>query len=377
MAKGSDDDDSDDEDAAERLKRVEQELKQQEEMQKQKAAAAAAAQLRAEKAPQATTTALAVVEGVSSDEEEEEESSSSGSALSGESSSSGSDSEEEDSNKQKPEYRLTLPENSPGSKTGAVGMKIVTALMRRGGNIVLFLAVQNQSNAFLQDFALQINRNSFGLAPGNTQQLEALRLAPGGSGTVFVQILPNVSVSADPPGLPLTLELALKNSLDLWYMKLYYDLSCLLIPNLPLSGQQFLRGWAGLEGREVASVVRLNPADSVVGDPRTLSPAPASQIRPVEKFARRCNFIVIGSTLDPNAVPSPFLGLPPGPRLIMRLAGCTTNRLTVFAEVQIGAAGGVGVARIAVRTEVPTLIPLVQQVIEMKVLRGKEGGGAG
>jgi AP-1 complex subunit beta-1 len=101
----------------------------------------------------------------------------------------------------------------------------------------------NFSQQPMGGFAVRINKNSFGLAPSG--QLQVADLAPnGGTANTTLLIAPDkANVSGAPPSNPLYLEVALKTSLDVFFLNVAFDLSAVLADSGPVSQDTFKETW--------------------------------------------------------------------------------------------------------------------------------------
>ena len=232
------------------------------------------------------------------------------------------------------------------------------------GSIVLYVAVQNQTRGPIGNLALQFNKNAFGLAVGNQQQLTSIAdLQPGQSKTALVQVLAGQQNSNEPPSNPLFLDVALKAALgpsqqqspqssDIWYFRMVYELSCVLVGDaVTLSSDQFQATWAALgtsSETQKEHVTLLTAGDGVPAQPG------AGFTKQIERqLTAHGLLVVVHHVVSAEAS-------------LFRIAGCTTNRLAVFCELAVKP----GAAKIAIRTEVPPLAPLLEGVLRKVVTGG-------
>lgn len=135
-----------------------------------------------------------------------------------------------------------LSEHTPGSG-GLRGLRVAAAVVRgRGGAIGLQLMVGNFSQQPMSGWAVQFNKSPFGLAPSGPLQLGELP-PNGGTAQTLLGLTPNQLLSGQPPSQPLYLEVAIKTSLDVFYLSIGYDLSAVLIDGKPLPQDQFQQLW--------------------------------------------------------------------------------------------------------------------------------------
>lgn len=240
-----------------------------------------------------------------------------------------------------PSFQLSIGEGVGGNKTGIPGLKVATSIIRRGGQTLLFLAVQNMQPRPLSEFAVQLNKNCFGLAVSQARQLTEIdNLGQGESRTCMILVVPNMQASQDPPGNPLTIDVAIKCSLDIWYFKMFFDLSAVLVADARLPVDQFQKSWAMLTPQKESSSVLDN-----------LSPAVCTEVAALGRKLREANLVMVSQQ-------SPA----PGSHAV-QLGGCTTNRLAAFVQLQIAGSR----AKITIRTDAPFLVPLMQTLLEKQL----------
>ncbi|TRY81944.1 hypothetical protein DNTS_013396 [Danionella cerebrum] len=108
----------------------------------------------------------------------------------------------------------------------AKGLEISGTFARRGGTIQMDLSLTNKAMTVMTDFAIQFNRNSFGMAPAGPLQ-------------VLTPLTPNQTIDVSVPlGTtgpvmkmePLNnLQVAVKNNIDVFYFSCQYPLSLLFV----------------------------------------------------------------------------------------------------------------------------------------------------
>ncbi|XP_056313725.1 AP-1 complex subunit beta-1 [Danio aesculapii] len=122
----------------------------------------------------------------------------------------------------------------------AKGLEISGTFARRGGIIQMDLSLTNKAMSVMTDFAIQFNRNSFGLAPAGPLQ-------------VLTPLTPNQTIDVSLPlGTtgpvmkmePLNnLQVAVKNNIDVFYFSCQYPLSLLFVEDGKMERQVFLATW--------------------------------------------------------------------------------------------------------------------------------------
>uniref|UniRef100_A0AAQ4PN65 AP complex subunit beta n=1 Tax=Gasterosteus aculeatus aculeatus TaxID=481459 RepID=A0AAQ4PN65_GASAC len=107
----------------------------------------------------------------------------------------------------------------------AKGLEISGVFVRRAGVIQMEMTLTNKAMSVMTDFAIQFNRNSFGLAPAGPLQ-------------ILTPLSPNQSIE------PLNnLQVAVKNNIDVFYFSCQYPISMLFVEDGKMERQVFLATW--------------------------------------------------------------------------------------------------------------------------------------
>ncbi|XP_069475370.1 AP-1 complex subunit beta-1 [Ambystoma mexicanum] len=131
----------------------------------------------------------------------------------------------------------------------AKGLEISGAFARRMGVIQMDLLLTNKALQVMSDFAIQFNRNSFGLAPAAPLQIHA-PLSP--NQTVEVS-LPLNTVGSVMKMDPLNnLQVAVKNNIDVFYFSTPYPLHILFVEDGKMERQMFLATWKDIPNENEA-----------------------------------------------------------------------------------------------------------------------------
>uniref|UniRef100_A0A672JT99 AP complex subunit beta n=1 Tax=Salarias fasciatus TaxID=181472 RepID=A0A672JT99_SALFA len=122
----------------------------------------------------------------------------------------------------------------------AKGLEISGTFARRAGVIQMEMTLTNKAMSVMSDFAIQFNRNSFGLAPAGPLQ-------------VLTPVSPNQSIEVTLPlntGGPVmkmeplnNLQVAVKNNIDVFYFSCQYPISMLFVEDGKMERQVFLATW--------------------------------------------------------------------------------------------------------------------------------------
>merc|ERR1712232_200731 len=150
--------------------------------------------------------------------------------------------------------KLAVLNPQQAGQGGKAGFGVLAALARVSGNVVLQLSFANRSQVPMNNFAIQVNKNSFGIGPAAALAQHVNEIAPGGQVEVSLPMQPGVLPNNQPPANTLFLQVAIKNSLDVFYFNVPFDLTCVLLEGPILSRDQFSSVWQGVgEGRQYAS----------------------------------------------------------------------------------------------------------------------------
>jgi len=129
---------------------------------------------------------------------------------------------------------------------GAKGLRVAAAVVRgKGGAVGLQMMVGNFTGQPMSGWAVQFNKNPFGLAPAGPLQLPDVA-ANGGNAQTLLPMQPNQLSSGAAPSQPLFLEVAVKTNVDVFYLSIGYDLSAVLSDTGPAPKEQFQQTWQGV-----------------------------------------------------------------------------------------------------------------------------------
>jgi len=245
-----------------------------------------------------------------------------------------------------------LNEQTPGQNQQR-GLRIAANLVRGPrGMIAMQMMVGNFSNAPMSGFAIQFNKNSFGIAPAGQLQLQ--EVAPGGgTAQTTLTLQPNqaASLSGAPPAVPLFLEVAIKCNVDVFYLSVPYDLAIVLEADGPMAQAQFGNTWQQVPAeRKVKAMGQMR------------------QAVPFEMVIQRCKqylMYMVHQREDQHAKYA----------YLSSSLSIGANKYTIYTELGIQHSGA-GV-QLVVTSESPALIPVFQGYIG-DVLQAKfqPAGGA-
>uniref|UniRef100_A0A667YCI6 AP complex subunit beta n=2 Tax=Myripristis murdjan TaxID=586833 RepID=A0A667YCI6_9TELE len=122
----------------------------------------------------------------------------------------------------------------------AKGLEISGTFARRSGVVQMEMTLTNKAMSVMGDFAIQFNRNSFGLAPAGPLQV----LTPFTPNQSIEVTLPLNTVGPVMKMEPLNnLQVAVKNNIDVFYFSCQYPISMLFVEDGKMERQVFLATW--------------------------------------------------------------------------------------------------------------------------------------
>ncbi|XP_077456567.1 AP-1 complex subunit beta-1 isoform X4 [Stigmatopora argus] len=122
----------------------------------------------------------------------------------------------------------------------AKGLEITGTFGRRAGVVQMEMTLTNKAMSVMTDFAVQFNRNSFGLAPAGPLQV----LTPVSPNQSIEVVLPLNTVGPVMKMEPLNnLQVAVKNNIDVFYFSCQYPISMLFVEDGKMERQVFLATW--------------------------------------------------------------------------------------------------------------------------------------
>eukprot|EP00931_Biecheleriopsis_adriatica_P018408 TRINITY_DN12912_c0_g1_i1.p1 TRINITY_DN12912_c0_g1~~TRINITY_DN12912_c0_g1_i1.p1 ORF type:complete len:908 (+),score=244.05 TRINITY_DN12912_c0_g1_i1:69-2792(+) len=225
-----------------------------------------------------------------------------------------------------------LRPDQPG-QGGRPGFGVSAAVTRGSGQPQLVMTFSNGSQMALSGFAIQINKNPFGLAPAS--QLQCPELAPGSSAEVSLGLNPGQLLSGTAPTVPLQLQVAIKNSMDIFYWNVEFGLPAVLLESGALSREEFTPIWqrVGEAGQKLQQVNISSPMDAETA----------------KNLLKHDNIhFVAQRTVDDSSV-------------VVYVSAKTTNNGIILAELTVSP--GSTSLKLATRTEMPVLAPLFEAAV--------------
>mmetsp|Transcript_46431 Transcript_46431/g.135258 ORF Transcript_46431/g.135258 Transcript_46431/m.135258 type:complete len:217 (+) Transcript_46431:39-689(+) len=213
----------------------------------------------------------------------------------------------------------------------------MAAISREGGQIKLSMTFSNASPVPLSGFAIQVNKNPFGLAPA--QQLAVPDIAPGSAADAVLPMVAGSLLSGAQPSNPLFLQVAIKNSLDIFYFNVPFDLPVALAEVPALSRDGFSQVWqrvgdARQSNSTVNTEVRLN----------------ADQVK--ARLAYDNVQYVAQRQVDAST-------------LLLYVSCSTVNNCVVVGEVSVSSDSNS--IKVGARSETPALVPLFEAAVAKRL----------
>ncbi|KAG8097257.1 hypothetical protein GUJ93_ZPchr0013g35464 [Zizania palustris] len=217
------------------------------------------------------------------------------------------------------------------STTGQ-GLQISAQLVRRDGQIFYDISFENGTQAMLDGFMIQFNKNTFGLAAGGPLQVPPLQ--PGASARPLLPMVLFQNISPGPPSL--LLQVAVKNNQQpVWYFNDRSHLHVLFGEDGKMERTSFLEAWKSLpDGNEFSKDFPSSVINSIDG---TIEHLAASNVFFIAKRKNANKDVLYMSAKIPRGIP--FL-------------------------IELTAAVGVPGVKCAVKTPSPEMVPLFFEAIE-------------
>lgn len=139
------------------------------------------------------------------------------------------------------------------------GLQVSGSFFRKDGQPYLDLTFLNQSAAQMSQFAIQFNKNSFGLVPAQPQ-VAMLMPQQRADALLLLGTHPNMLNTAPP--FSNVLQIAIKNNVDVFYFQVNIPIHVLLSENGQLGKEEYLAMWKGIveeRFRDIPTSVTANP----------------------------------------------------------------------------------------------------------------------
>jgi len=236
-----------------------------------------------------------------------------------------------------PAAKLPVLAPTTAGQSGRSGFGVHALLGRQNGVIQLRMTLSNSSQAPIGGFAVQVNKNPFGLAPAGPLQVPDIM--PGASVEAVLTMQPGQLLSNTPPTNPLFLQIAIRNSFDIFYFNVPFDLSAVLIENSAVGQEEFTSVWQRVgEAKQHTSVCNI--------DRPTTADAVKSRLA-------ADNMVCVGQKQADDDT------------MYLYMSATATNGWVVLTEVQVGRNSTS--LKLTTRTEQPSLVPLFEAAISKRL----------
>eukprot|EP00741_Cyanophora_paradoxa_P012078 tig00020592_g11671.t1 len=137
------------------------------------------------------------------------------------------------------------------------GMQVSGHFARQNGSIVINFVFENQSPAPLSGFALQLNKNTFGLSPAAPLQMAPI--APGQAASCTVPLAVNPAAASG--GAPnLTIQMAVKNNIEVFYFQDNMPFHVALAEDGRVDRAAYGGMWQGMPSDSMERTAQVSPA---------------------------------------------------------------------------------------------------------------------
>lgn len=221
------------------------------------------------------------------------------------------------------------------------GMQLRSAFVKDNGRLCQSYTIENMGQVPLSGFAVQYNKNTFGLlpeSPGKLAEVLPAQIMPGQSATGLVPLMPTGQPAPDtPPGV---IQIAVKNNVKVFYFQDSLDVLLFLTPDARLDKNIFLEQWKTLTNENRTDVQGLPPQSENVE-----AVCPKMEAANVFFIARR--------------------KLPDGADMVY-FSVKTVNNVVMLAE--LGFRPGTGTCSISIKSPQTLYMPLLAESLQ-KILR--------
>jgi len=233
--------------------------------------------------------------------------------------------------------KIPVLNSSQAGQGGQTGFGVMSSLVREAGQIKLLMTLSNSSQVTLSAFAIQVNKNPFGIGPQTAMQVPDIM--PGSSAESVLLMSAGTLSSGTAPTNPLFLQVAVKNSLDIFYFNVPFYLPTVLTESGALSREQFTQIWQTVgEARQSTTTVNVE------------RPLTAEEARSRLAFDN-INFVGQGQ-VDESTV-------------LLYTSATASNGSQITAEVTVSSRSTS--LKIATRTETPILVPLFEAAVSKRL----------
>lgn len=226
------------------------------------------------------------------------------------------------------------------------GIEVFGGFVQEGGRIFMELEFNNISaGESISTFAIQLNKNAFGLSPASQQVIFQPAIAPGANGTTRVEMTVNPAMQVPTPSgqnANPQIQVAIKNmhTNGVFYFAVNCNFECLFSPNGEMEKTAFIESWKSIDDRnELYATVSDLPADS-------------TSIESVQQKFAAYNIFFIARRPVPNAEGQE----------VVYFSMKTVNGMTFYAELTFKR--GVNAAKVCLKTEASSFGGLAKSALE-------------
>eukprot|EP00397_Hematodinium_sp_SG-2012_P015710 GEMP01016006.1.p1 GENE.GEMP01016006.1~~GEMP01016006.1.p1 ORF type:complete len:882 (-),score=164.58 GEMP01016006.1:228-2873(-) len=145
-----------------------------------------------------------------------------------------------------PTPKVVVLRTDTKGQSGVTGFGVEAAVDRQDGVPKLFFTFENATQAPLSTFAIQFNKNAYGLAPSASLADLVQSIAPGEKKDIALPLVAGQLLSDQPMTNPLVLQVAVKNDKDVFYFNVPMDLKPVLSEEPAMERDNFSQKWQAL-----------------------------------------------------------------------------------------------------------------------------------
>ena len=168
-----------------------------------------------------------------------------------------------------------LPPSAPAGSKGTAGLGVDASICKVGRQMYMYMYLKNATSGPLSQFAVQFNKNSFGLSP----KFSSLQAAVGVTEIVSGSVSPRIAIaleanklnSGTPPSeKQLSVQVAVRTNIDIFYFIVPFDLHVVLDRSVSggITKENFKASWEALKSSEKSVQLRPFPREKLI--PRCL-----------------------------------------------------------------------------------------------------------
>jgi hypothetical protein len=158
-----------------------------------------------------------------------------------------------------PQQQITIPKEIVLTAEKGKGMQISSSYSKKNGQPSVDFTIFNQSTLPLSDFAIQFNKNSFGIAP---TPLQVTSIMPGQSVETSLLLVQNPNLLNSSLPLNNIIQVAIKNNLGVFYFQLSIPLHILFNEKGQLSREEYIMKWKNIPEehfKDITNILTFDP----------------------------------------------------------------------------------------------------------------------